>query len=232
MLFDSKQSKVVNLKGSDFYQGTLVTKKPTFVMFYAPWCPHCTRMKGEWMKLADMQKDITVAALDCEKYNAIASEARVPSFPTLRFYVDGKLYTYDGDRNAADMGRFVEHYMPFFEGSEYVNELGDKDLKTLLTSKKPRLVLFYMPWCKFCKDLKQLWPSLGHTLGTAVDVEAYNCMRSPKLTKALNIQSYPTIVMFNKGLATVFDGERNMASLLAFACETAGACESQRGRGR
>ena len=84
-----------------------VDGKPWFVMFYAPWCPHCNDLKPKIQRVAEENNDqINFGFIDCE-----ATESRelceifpIKQYPTLYFFPTSKLikehnklYLYQGD---------------------------------------------------------------------------------------------------------------------------------------
>ena len=43
-----------------------IAEKPAFVMFYAPWCGHCKKLKPKWDEFSDLVADwLTVGKVDC-----------------------------------------------------------------------------------------------------------------------------------------------------------------------
>lgn len=82
----------------------IVVNKPknelVMVAFHAPWCTPCRRLQPELRRLTNITGPIdhvTLARLDCEKYNYICQQQHVNSYPTLRIYPfqsEGKKYIY------------------------------------------------------------------------------------------------------------------------------------------
>ena len=62
----------------------------SLVMFYAPWCGHCTSMKPEIGKASTSVKEqglgVTVAAVDCTTNPDTCQKFGVNSFPQLRYF--------------------------------------------------------------------------------------------------------------------------------------------------
>eukprot|EP00850_Spirogloea_muscicola_P022764 SM000311S11910 [mRNA] locus=s311:118215:120128:+ [translate_table: standard] len=79
---------VMELHPANFYE--MLRLRPTFVMFYAPWCPYCQRLEGTWQELARQLArqgmDVQLAQLDAYKYPHMADAYEVPGFPTLMLF--------------------------------------------------------------------------------------------------------------------------------------------------
>ena len=98
----SAGSPVTQLTSKDFDK---VYKGVWLVEFYAPWCGHCQRLAPEYEKAAKALKGIAkIAAVnqDSEKVNVA-----IQGFPTIKFFVDGKMSDYNGERTAKAIVDFV-----------------------------------------------------------------------------------------------------------------------------
>lgn len=100
-LYD-RYSSVRSLTTADFSQ---VKKGIWLVEFYAPWCGHCKSLAPEYEKAAKALKGIAnIAAVDATKEQV---DVQIQGYPTLKFYVDGKVTDYDGPRTADGIVDFV-----------------------------------------------------------------------------------------------------------------------------
>lgn len=98
----SAGSPVTQLTAKDFDK---VYKGVWLVEFYAPWCGHCQRLAPEYEKAAKALKGMArIAAInaDSEKVNVA-----IQGFPTIKFFVDGKMSDYNGERTAKGIVDFI-----------------------------------------------------------------------------------------------------------------------------
>lgn len=100
-LYD-RYSAVRSLTTADFSQ---VKKGIWLVEFYAPWCGHCKNLAPEYEKAAKALKGIAnIAAVDATKEQV---DVQIQGYPTLKFYVEGKVTDYDGPRTADGIVDFM-----------------------------------------------------------------------------------------------------------------------------
>lgn len=98
----SGSSPVTQLTNKDFDK---VYKGIWLVEFYAPWCGHCQRLAPEYEKAAKALKGIAkIAAVNQDSEKVSVS---VQGFPTIKFFVDGKMSDYTGERTAKAIIDFV-----------------------------------------------------------------------------------------------------------------------------
>lgn len=95
----------------------------------------------------------------------------------------------------------------FFK-TKFVTELKPLDFDSKETWKlnnhKCSIVLFYAPWCPYCKNVKDEWLKLGKT-AAFFDVCAFNCEKYrghlDKIKEEMPglIQGFPTMIIYEKG---------------------------------
>ncbi len=85
------------------------SKKPSMVLFYAPWCPHCKSMMGDWQKLQEEAgKDMEIVKINCDEKPELAERHGVKGFPTIILFKDGKKIHFEGSRNIQNFKKFIE----------------------------------------------------------------------------------------------------------------------------
>lgn len=100
--FYDRFSAVKSLTSSDFQQ---VKKGIWLVEFYANWCGHCRNLAPEYEKAAQALKGIAnIAAIEADKER---TDVQVQGFPTIKFFVDGKMSDYDGARTSEGIVDFM-----------------------------------------------------------------------------------------------------------------------------
>lgn len=83
--------------------------------FYAPWCGHCKNLKGPYAEAASKLKDelqdvdVILAKVDATVEKTISQEHDIKGFPTLKWFIDGKLASdYNGGRTANEIINWIK----------------------------------------------------------------------------------------------------------------------------
>lgn len=101
-------SEIVHLSNVNF-EPALKDEKSALVMFYAPWCGHCKKMKPEYEKAASLMKEQKIAgvlaALDATREQAIGQQFGVKGYPTVKYFSNGE---FKFDVNIREADKIVE----------------------------------------------------------------------------------------------------------------------------
>lgn len=114
LLFASVVSAdVIDLTPDNYDKIVNDPSKNVFVMFYAPWCGHCTTMKPAWADLGrkfPASEEVVIARVDASAHRDIAKSNDVRGFPTLKFFSKSnkKGVEYTGPREEAAWKLFIK----------------------------------------------------------------------------------------------------------------------------
>ena len=116
-------AEVCHVEGKRAFQDHVEARRFMFVMFYAPWCTHCTRAKPEFAKAAKTFADdqsISFVGVDCdnkEKNYELCREHGTVTFPMFKFFDSAAQkgmadpILFEGGRKSAYFGMFVTKMM-------------------------------------------------------------------------------------------------------------------------
>jgi thioredoxin-like negative regulator of GroEL len=209
----SANSGVTELTDRDFVRGIpkMASSGRILAMFYAPWCPYCTKTVAAMTEAASVlgTDGIRVVALNADLYDTIAQDSKIQGFPTIRLYESGKMIREyrSGDRTAQALVSFAT--------KDVVQEAFTGDTIERVIDR-PTLVLYYVPWCPHCKGIRNTWPKISSVLGSMVQTGTFDCEAHKDVAKELNVQRYPTIALYHDGRVDVYEGDRSEASILRF----------------
>jgi thiol-disulfide isomerase/thioredoxin len=92
--------------------GTASPGAYSFVMYYAPWCPHCKTAMPDWDALGTTQtiggSTVRIEKVDCDANPAIAKEKKVSGYPTFQLQdAQGALVEEMGAAFPRDQGGYL-----------------------------------------------------------------------------------------------------------------------------
>ncbi|XP_022832782.1 protein disulfide-isomerase A5 isoform X2 [Spodoptera litura] len=208
-----EDSDVVHLTVANFDE-TLTNVKNALVVFYAPWCGHCKRIKPEFEKAAKRIKsekiDGILAAVDATKQPDLASRFGVKGYPTLKYFSKGE-YKFDAShaRQEDQIISFIKDPQepppppppekPWSEEESPVRHLDTSTFRNTLRKIKHAIVMFYAPWCGHCKSTKPEFVKAAEKFADELLVAfgAVDCTADQELCANYGVRGYPTIKYFN-----------------------------------
>lgn len=155
------EEDVLDLTDSDFTTRVGETET-TLVMFYAPWCGHCKRLKPEYAKAAELLKNddppIALAKVDCtEGGKDTCSKFSVSGYPTLKIFRNGEVSRdYSGPREANGIVKYMRSQV----GPSSRPIETEDDLKKFISKEDTAVVGFFEKET----DLKAAFISLAEKL--------------------------------------------------------------------
>ena len=114
--------------------GEKVANKPHFIMFFAPWCGHCKRLKPTWEDLSskyndkdEEEQDVLIGKVDCTVERSLCSAQDVNGYPTLKFFKSGTNsgVKYYGQRDLSSLVKFINMQMVTREFEQKIEEPQD-----------------------------------------------------------------------------------------------------------
>lgn len=134
--------------------GFAAVRGPSLVMFYAPWCSHCTEMKSAYVEAGQKIGDrALVAAVDCTLQPSVCQAQDIKGYPTVRLFKSSTEAgdDYMGDRSAADMIKFVQERLlgratapqgwEYSGATQHLDEAGLHQLQA--NPKQTAMIMFY-----------------------------------------------------------------------------------------
>jgi len=136
-------AQVLDLGDSDF-DSKLANIDTALVMFYAPWCGHCKRLKPEFKEAAktliNNDPPVYLVQVDCtEAGKETCGRFGVSGYPTVKIFKSGALSSdYNGPREKDGIIKFMASQV----GPVSKNLASEEDAKKFLEKKEPAVVFF------------------------------------------------------------------------------------------
>jgi protein disulfide isomerase family A protein 3 len=158
----------VDLTDADF-QSTLDAEDVALVMFYAPWCGHCKKLKPEFTKAAGILKAndpaVMLAKVDCtEAGKETCGKFSVSGYPTIKIFRNGEMASdYNGPRDFSG----IVKYMKGQAGSASKELKSAEDLAAFLVKPEVVVVSYEADPAIFLKAADKLRETVtfGHVTG-------------------------------------------------------------------
>jgi len=207
---------VVDLIDADF-ESSVAQYETALIMFYAPWCGHCKKLKPEFEKAAKslLKEDppVTLAKVDCtEAGKDTCNKFGVSGYPTIKIFRSGEISKeYNGPRDSAG----IVKYMKAQVGPSSKDLSSEEIIKNFLSKDEVVVVGFFETETDLKGKFIQLANKLrekvnfGHSTSQSI-IDKYNYKNNVVLyrPKHLSNKFEPDFV--------VFDGEETTSALDAW----------------
>lgn len=114
-------------------------------------------------------------------------------------------------------GWIVQLVQPIVTTSEHVETLNDTSIKDFITRVPSALVLFYAPWCRWCRDLLPHFADaadLLHSQGLSVKLAQIDAALYRDIAEEYDIRAFPTLRFYLDGHAHEYSGGRTRQDLV------------------
>uniref|UniRef100_A0A8B9GGS6 Protein disulfide-isomerase A5 n=1 Tax=Amazona collaria TaxID=241587 RepID=A0A8B9GGS6_9PSIT len=228
-----EENVVYHLTDEDFDK-FIKDHSSVLVMFHAPWCGHCKKMKPEYEKAAEFlhvasDSPGVLAAVDATVNKVLAERYHISGFPTLKYFEDGEeKYTLPHLRTKKKIIDWLQNPEappppePAWEEKQTsVIHLAGEDFRESLKKKKHTLVMFYAPWCPHCKNTIPHFTTAAEVFkeDRKIAYAAVDCAKGQNhdLCKQEGVDGYPTFNYYNYGkFVEKYTGERGESGFTTF----------------
>ncbi|CAB4061901.1 PDIA5 [Lepeophtheirus salmonis] len=187
---DEDTSTVVHLDNGSFDE--VISKETSInVMFYAPWCGHCKKMKPHFSaaanRLHDEGVDGKLGAVDCTSEDALCKRLGVKGYPTVKYFKNGK-FEFDSG-HAREEKTIVE----FMKNPNEPPPPPPPEKK--MVRRNLRSFMFYAPWCGHCKKAKSEFGSAAELFrdNPRTEFAAIDCIDEKTICSDYNVSGQLSI---------------------------------------
>lgn len=110
----------------------------------------------------------------------------------------------------------VKEQQPAPESTQKVKELTFENFFTTITENDFVLMEFYAKWCGHCKQFVPTYEKIATALEGRVTVARIDADTHSVIASLQEIQSFPTIKLFVKGVPIFYDGVRSFDDVISF----------------
>jgi len=159
----------------------------------------------------------------------LAKTFEVRAVPVIQLHYRGEVYTHNGGRSSTFLELFIKQITePKVADDEEegmcrlisdVIELHSWNIERHMKEKDHLFILFYAPWCRFCKEIFPLWDTLADD--DRFRIARLDAIEEEDIRVKFRISGYPTMMLWQRDSdETVrYLGERTVAAWTKFLVE-------------
>ena len=164
-------------------------------------------------KVKDPTKEESEAILDkAEKKEAAEKKAQIEEIAALKVAEDEAVAAH----NKATYGP-TKSSVTVNSGGNVISFDAETFMASVTMSKELWFVKFYAPWCHHCQAMAPNWQQLGKDMKGRLNIGEVDCEANGRLCKDVNVQSYPTLLLFKGGQRVEYQGLRGLGDFVSYA---------------
>ncbi|CAH2040785.1 unnamed protein product, partial [Iphiclides podalirius] len=204
--------------GPDNFKSQIEDMDGNFIMFYAPWCRHCTEFHPIWAELAELVNTkgskFAIAQVDCTKHPKLCHDNDITGYPSLLYYHRNSFspVEFKGTRDLPSLTLFLSEVFTLKSEGKQVKKsdevkiysgmayLDDQNIEKFV-SRGQHFIMFYAPWCKISQSLAPVWADLAvhYAHNKYIQIGKVNCLDNDMTCNNFDIKQYPHLIWIVNG---------------------------------
>ena len=220
-LFSLSHSNIVYSLDSTNATQYIEGKDPVVIKFYSPDCPYCMELAPHFNKAASLFNNVKFAQINCIANEDLCDSLGVFQYPQVQVrMINMQPANYQGELEADPIidfiemktGRIAKRYRP------YIQLLTPYNFDKNVNPKRYSMILFSTPDGSAInssfytiRELAQIYRYEDDITIGRIDCESYSAFCKQK-----NIEKDPTIIEYNHGEESIYDGEIDIDKMLLY----------------
>ena len=236
----------VTVLTDNFETGVMQNDKDVLLLLYAPWCGWCKKIAPDFIKATEMlasNSTVELMAVDATQWQTTHPKVQVQGFPTAFLFKKGDKANpveYNGDRSAGDLVKFVNTHTSGETEAETPNvqlkisemdtskliDMTDNFDEVVMNNDNDVLVMFYAPWCGWCKKMMPDIEALAqqYSGNKKISIVRVDATAHQPVHEKVKIYGFPLIHIFkgnDKANPVEYKGDRSKDDMAIFVEENA-----------
>jgi protein disulfide-isomerase-like protein len=236
----------VTVLTDNFETGVMQKAKDVLLLLYAPWCGWCKRIAADYIKATEMlasNSNVELMVVDATQWQTTHPKVEIQGFPTVFLFKNADKANpveYNGDRSAGDLVKFVKMHVGGKAEVETPNvqlkiaeldsskliEMTDNFDSVVMNNDKDVFVMFYAPWCGWCKKMMPDIEALAekYSGNNKISIVRVDATAHKPVHEKVKIYGFPLVHLFkgnDKANPVEYKGDRSKDDMAMFIEENA-----------